>query len=94
MSMSAPRQVAATWAALLALAAIVDLATGHDAPHAPDDASFRAGYAAVSSPVHARTLMALSGTDSSSLCVALLDNRPVSTDFVSGCKHAIANAME
>jgi hypothetical protein len=98
MAMSAPKQVAATWAVLLALAAVVYVAMGH---HRPDDDSYRAGYTAVSNPEHARTLMALAGKSSWSVCDALLDRRSVASatrlvqaDFVSGCTHAIADAME
>jgi len=98
MAMSAPKQVAAIWAVLLALAAVVDVAMGN---HRPDEVSYRAGYAAVSNPVQARTLMAVPGVSSRSACDALLDRRSatgssrlIQADFVSGCTHAIADAME
>jgi hypothetical protein len=99
MSSSARTRAAVTWAALFAFAAIVDLARGHDLS---DDDSYLAGYTAVSNPSHARALMALPGTSSGSVCDALLDRVLVSTDasrlieadFVSGCQHAIADAME
>ena len=99
MAVSTPVQVAATGVVLLALAAVMKVAMGH---HHADDDSYRAGYNSVSNAEHARTLMTLAGTTSWSVCDALLDRRSstedlnelIKADFVSGCKRAIAEAME
>jgi hypothetical protein len=91
--------VRGTCAGLLALAAILGLASG---TNAADDASYRVGYSEASNDDYVRAAMTGPGVTSASLCDTLLErvlvaadaNGLVQQDFVSGCKHAVADLME
>ena len=92
-------RVTKTAAALLVLAVTVQLTTGHSDT---DSASFGAGYAAASNGPLVRAVVKQSDVSSSRLCDELVDRAVVSADsgnvvradFISGCKHAIGDAME
>ena len=93
------RFAAATWLALLAFALTVGLLRSGEVA---DEQSYRAGYAQASHPDFIRSVMSKPGATSASLCDALFERliahdeagNLVWADFVGGCKHAVAEAME
>ena len=95
----AGRRVSKTAAALLVLAVLFQLTIGHTNG---DSASYGAGYAAASNGPLVRAVLNGSGGSSSRLCDELVDRvvvkaesgTVVRADFISGCKHAIGDAME
>ena len=92
-------RVSAIAAVLLAVAVLLELMTGHRGRETP---SFGAGYAAASNDADVQRAMRASGASPSTVCNKLVDqaissNEPstvVRDDFVSGCRHALVNAME
>jgi hypothetical protein len=92
------RRVTLIMATLLALIAIVAVMIGD---HRRDDRSYDAGYAAASDSGFVRTAMASPGVTSSTLCDALVAGALIRYSgnlardgFVTGCRHAVADAME
>ena len=86
-------------AALLAAAAVLELMTGHGGR---ESSSYGAGYAAASNGANVQKAMRAPGVNPSSFCNKLVDqvisskepSTLVRDDFVSGCRHALVNAME
>jgi hypothetical protein len=89
-------RVSAACALMLAIAAAVALVSV-DGPR--DEASFGAGYAAVSNRALVRHAMGVPGATPAAFCVRLyetdtLTRGVVRDDFLDGCSRAVGDAME
>jgi hypothetical protein len=89
-------RASAACALMLAIAAGFQFVSG-DVSH--DEASFGAGYAAVSNRALVRSAMGVPGATPAAFCVRLyetdtLTRGVVRDDFLDGCSRAVGDAME